>query len=58
LCSFAVTQGDIWQSGFINNELEGVVFDDVPEALERWAASGIKVPLVCPSFLHLSVSLF
>ncbi|KAL3355827.1 hypothetical protein AABB24_016805 [Solanum stoloniferum] len=36
-------QGHIWQTGFKNNELEGVVFDDVPEALERWAASGIKV---------------
>ncbi|XP_055809043.1 probable bifunctional methylthioribulose-1-phosphate dehydratase/enolase-phosphatase E1 1 isoform X2 [Solanum dulcamara] len=36
-------QGHIWQTGFKNNELEGVVFDDVPKALERWAASGIKV---------------
>ncbi|XP_060200581.1 probable bifunctional methylthioribulose-1-phosphate dehydratase/enolase-phosphatase E1 1 [Lycium barbarum] len=36
-------QGHIWQTGFQNNELEGVVFDDVPEALERWAALGIKV---------------
>ncbi|KAG5579002.1 hypothetical protein H5410_049629 [Solanum commersonii] len=36
-------QGHIWQTGFKNNELEGVVFDDVPEALERWATSGIKV---------------
>ncbi|KAH9621410.1 hypothetical protein KSS87_012544 [Heliosperma pusillum] len=36
-------QGHIWRTGFQNNELEGVVFDDVPEALERWHASGIKV---------------
>ncbi|KAL2925978.1 putative bifunctional methylthioribulose-1-phosphate dehydratase/enolase-phosphatase E1 1 [Bienertia sinuspersici] len=36
-------QGHIWRTGFQNNELEGVVFDDVPEALERWHTSGIKV---------------
>lgn len=36
-------QGHIWRTGFQNNELEGVVFEDVPEALERWHASGIKV---------------
>lgn len=36
-------QGHIWQTGFQNNELEGLVFDDVPAALEKWTASGIKV---------------
>ncbi|XP_057955991.1 probable bifunctional methylthioribulose-1-phosphate dehydratase/enolase-phosphatase E1 2 isoform X3 [Malania oleifera] len=36
-------EGHIWRTGFQNNELVGVVFDDVPEALERWHALGIKV---------------
>ncbi|OMO73276.1 hypothetical protein COLO4_27183 [Corchorus olitorius] len=36
-------QGHIWRTGFENNELEGVVFDDVPEALEKWHALGVKV---------------
>ncbi|KAL3503204.1 hypothetical protein ACH5RR_037653 [Cinchona calisaya] len=36
-------QGHIWRTGFDNNELEAVVFDDVPEALERWHALGIKM---------------
>ncbi|GLT83333.1 hypothetical protein SLE2022_016280 [Rubroshorea leprosula] len=36
-------QGHIWRTGFENNELEGVVFEDVPEALEKWNALGIKV---------------
>ncbi|XP_061350950.1 probable bifunctional methylthioribulose-1-phosphate dehydratase/enolase-phosphatase E1 [Gastrolobium bilobum] len=36
-------QGHIWQTGYENNELEGIVFDDVPEALEKWHALGIKV---------------
>ncbi|GMP65812.1 hypothetical protein CsSME_00026454 [Camellia sinensis var. sinensis] len=36
-------QGHIWRTGFQNNELEAVVFDDVPEALEKWHALGIKV---------------
>ncbi|KAH1120892.1 hypothetical protein J1N35_004052 [Gossypium stocksii] len=36
-------QGHIWRTGFDNNELKGIVFDDVPEALEKWHASGVKV---------------
>lgn len=36
-------QGHIWRTGFQNNEIEGVVFDDVPKALEKWHASGLKV---------------
>ncbi|CAK9182997.1 unnamed protein product [Ilex paraguariensis] len=36
-------QGHIWRAGFQNNKLMGVVFDDIPEALEKWHALGIKV---------------
>ncbi|KAI5571542.1 hypothetical protein POPTR_011G118132v4 [Populus trichocarpa] len=36
-------QGHIWRTGYENNELEGVVYGDVPEALEKWHALGIKV---------------
>jgi len=36
-------QGHTWRTGFQNGELQGVVFDDVPEALERWHALGMKV---------------
>ncbi|PSR95694.1 Enolase-phosphatase [Actinidia chinensis var. chinensis] len=36
-------QGHIWRTGFQNNELKGMVFDDVPVALEKWHAMGIKV---------------
>ncbi|KAJ8747568.1 hypothetical protein K2173_014352 [Erythroxylum novogranatense] len=36
-------QGHIWRTGFGKKELESVVFDDVPEALEKWHALGIKV---------------
>ncbi|KAK6230594.1 hypothetical protein QUC31_002112 [Theobroma cacao] len=36
-------QGHIWRTGFENNELEGVVFDDVPEALQKWHSLGVKV---------------
>ncbi|CAN0891271.1 Probable bifunctional methylthioribulose-1-phosphate dehydratase/enolase-phosphatase E1 [Linum grandiflorum] len=36
-------QGHIWRTGFQNNELEGVVYDDVVEALKSWHALGIKV---------------
>ncbi|PHU04147.1 putative bifunctional methylthioribulose-1-phosphate dehydratase/enolase-phosphatase E1 [Capsicum chinense] len=43
ITSLKALQGHIWQTGFKKNELEGVVYDDVPEALERWAALGVKV---------------
>ncbi|KAF9587829.1 hypothetical protein IFM89_005833 [Coptis chinensis] len=36
-------QGHIWRTGFQGDELKGVVFEDVPEALKKWHASGIKV---------------
>ncbi|KAG6755274.1 hypothetical protein POTOM_041093 [Populus tomentosa] len=36
-------EGHIWRTGYENNELEGVVYGDVPEALEKWHALGIKV---------------
>ncbi|KAK4369174.1 hypothetical protein RND71_012966 [Anisodus tanguticus] len=36
-------QGHIWQTGFQNNGLQGLVFDDVPAALEKWTALGIRV---------------
>ncbi|XP_030549749.1 probable bifunctional methylthioribulose-1-phosphate dehydratase/enolase-phosphatase E1 isoform X1 [Rhodamnia argentea] len=36
-------QGHIWRTGFQNQELKGVVFEDVPVALEKWNALGIKV---------------
>lgn len=42
-CWQLAMQGHIWQTGYQNNELEGIVFDDVPEALEKWHALGIKV---------------
>ncbi|CAF2361874.1 unnamed protein product [Brassica rapa] len=34
--------GHIWRTGFECHELKSVVFEDVPEALEKWHSSGIK----------------
>eukprot|EP00268_Persea_americana_P020416 TRINITY_DN2059_c0_g1_i1.p1 TRINITY_DN2059_c0_g1~~TRINITY_DN2059_c0_g1_i1.p1 ORF type:complete len:522 (-),score=105.34 TRINITY_DN2059_c0_g1_i1:115-1680(-) len=36
-------QGHIWRTGYENNELKGIVFEDVPVAFEKWHAMGIKV---------------
>ncbi|KAK4795192.1 hypothetical protein SAY86_013186 [Trapa natans] len=36
-------QGHIWRTGFTRKELKGIVFEDVPEALEKWHSLGIKV---------------
>ncbi|XP_071730131.1 probable bifunctional methylthioribulose-1-phosphate dehydratase/enolase-phosphatase E1 1 [Rutidosis leptorrhynchoides] len=43
ITSLKQLQGHIWRTGFHKNELKGVVYDDVPKALERWHASGVKV---------------
>jgi len=36
-------QGHIWRTGYKNGDLNGHVFDDVPDALRMWYTSGIKV---------------
>ncbi|TWT32016.1 acireductone synthase [Blastopirellula retiformator] len=36
-------QGLIWKAGFDSGELVAAVFDDVPDALERWNAAGKDV---------------
>ena len=36
-------QGRIWEQGYARGELIGEVFDDVPEAFERWRAGGLQV---------------
>jgi 2,3-diketo-5-methylthio-1-phosphopentane phosphatase len=33
-------QGKIWKTGFESGELKGTLFDDVPEALQRWSVEG------------------
>jgi methionine salvage enolase-phosphatase E1 len=35
-------QGHIWREGFQSGELKGELFRDVPDALVRWRAQGIK----------------
>ena len=36
-------QGLIWEAGYRSGELQGVVFDDVPPALERWRERGARL---------------
>ncbi|RZC46538.1 hypothetical protein C5167_039485 [Papaver somniferum] len=43
ITSLKELQGHIWRTGFENNELKAIVFEDVPQALKRWTDSGIKV---------------
>lgn len=50
-------QGHIWRTGFEKNELEGVVFEDVPEALEKWHSLGIKVIFLFPPFILRRLSI-
>lgn len=36
-------QGHIWRTGYARHELQGELFEDVPRALSKWCAAGIKV---------------
>lgn len=36
-------QGFLWQEGYQSGELQGEVWPDVPAALRRWAARGVRV---------------
>ncbi|GLJ07432.1 hypothetical protein SUGI_0067000 [Cryptomeria japonica] len=36
-------QGHIWRTGYARHELQGELFEDVPTALSKWHAAGIKV---------------
>jgi enolase-phosphatase E1 len=36
-------QGEIWREGYRDGELHGVVFADVPPALQRWHNKGIDI---------------
>lgn len=36
-------QDHLWRIGFQSNDTAGMLFADVPKALKRWHASGIKV---------------
>jgi 2,3-diketo-5-methylthio-1-phosphopentane phosphatase len=33
-------QGKIWKAGFESGELKGTLFEDVPDALKQWSATG------------------
>ncbi|KAK1325523.1 putative bifunctional methylthioribulose-1-phosphate dehydratase/enolase-phosphatase E1 1 [Acorus calamus] len=43
ITSLKQLQGHIWRTGFEKKEIKGVVYDDVPGALEKWHDMGIKV---------------
>lgn len=51
-------QAHIWRYGFQSNELVGIVYDDVPEALERWHASGLKVYIYSSTSREIQQFLF
>lgn len=38
-------QGLVWREGYRSGRLRGHVFEDVPEALRRWDAAGIRVAI-------------
>lgn len=38
-------QGLIWERGYRAGELRGIVFDDVPAAVRRWRAAGLRVAI-------------
>jgi enolase-phosphatase E1 len=45
-------QGQIWDRGFRDGTLRGEVFPDVPPALQRWRAAGIRVAIYSSGSEH------
>ncbi len=43
LHALKVLQGRVWEEGYLSGTLRGTVYPDVPGALERWTAAGVKV---------------
>lgn len=38
-------QGMVWRTGFNNGELKGHIYNDVPDAFNRWKKSGITIAI-------------
>ena len=38
-------QGGLWKEGYESGELKSVVYDDVPDAFERWTAAGKTIAI-------------
>jgi enolase-phosphatase E1 len=38
-------QGKIWEQGYLNGELRGQVFPDVPRAFTEWSAAGVAIAI-------------
>ena len=38
-------QGLIWEAGYQDGELHGVVWDDVPRAMRRWREAGLRLAI-------------
>lgn len=53
-----VLQGLIWESGYRRGDLEGHVYADVPEALRRWRAAGLRVYAFSSDSVHAQRLLF
>jgi enolase-phosphatase E1 len=51
-------QGLIWEEGYKSGELKGHVYDDVPVALEKWQAMGIKMGVYSSGSVHAQKLIF
>lgn len=51
-------QGHIWKRGYDNGALHGEVFPDVPDALARWRAAGLKIAIFSSGSVLAQQTLF
>jgi enolase-phosphatase E1 len=51
-------QGKIWEEGYRLGDLQGVVYPDVPPALERWGRQGIDIAIFSSGSVQAQRSLF
>jgi enolase-phosphatase E1 len=43
IAALKTIQGMIWESGYVQGEITGAVYPDVPPALRRWAKAGLRL---------------
>lgn len=51
-------QGLIWESGYTNGDYQGHVYDDVPEAFERWKNNRLTIGIYSSGSVHAQKQLF
>lgn len=51
-------QGQIWEEGYVEGEIQGVVYPDVLEAMKRWRDEGLRIAIYSSGSIHAQKLIF